>query len=101
MTSNGHFLFRGDISLSRRRFVKGLAAGGVLTGLGLRAGTSATLTADSRCGPRTLCGNRFDLKIRYQSVNFTGTQRNATTINGSLPAPVLVTWTIPSASTVP
>jgi CopA family copper-resistance protein len=36
-----------------------------------------------------LKGNLFNLGIGYQKVNFTGKQRIATTVNGSLPAPVL------------
>ena len=38
---------------------------------------------------QTLSGNQFDLHIGYQKVNFTGAARIATTVNGSLLAPVL------------
>ncbi len=89
MILNKPTLHRGSASWSRRRFVQGLAVGGVLTGFGLSAGISTANAATARGGPQTLRGNRFDLSIGYQPVNFTGAVRNATTINGSLPAPVL------------
>ncbi len=37
----------------------------------------------------TLRGKEFDLSIGYQPVNFTGRDRIATAVNGSVPAPVL------------
>jgi len=39
--------------------------------------------------PALLTGNRFDLTIGYQTVNFTGRERIATSVNNSVPAPVL------------
>lgn len=83
---------RPAIDPTRRRFVQGLAGGGLLAGLGLRPGTGlAALHANNgqHNGPATLRGPVFDLSIGEQGVNFTGTPRSATTINGSLPAPVL------------
>lgn len=76
--------------LPRRRFVQGLAAGGILLGLPsiikpARAGTVDTQTGDAP----VLSGKEFDLVIGETPVNFTGTPRMATTINGSLPAPML------------
>ncbi len=72
----------------RRRFVKGLALGGAMAGLGL--GPAAALAGvNPRPGPRVLTGNRFDLNIAPQEVNFTGRARMGTAINGSVPAPVL------------
>ncbi len=72
--------------ISRRKFVtSALAAGAVF-------GTSPlVLTAQTQAvsGPVTLSGNRFDLNIAYKPVNFSGQERVATVINGSLPAPVL------------
>jgi CopA family copper-resistance protein len=50
----------------------------------LWAGTSVVAN-----GPQTLAGRQFDLAIGNQRVNFTGTERVATTVNGSLPGPVL------------
>ena len=76
------------VSLTRRRFVQGLAAGGVLTGLGM--GSSTLLAATMRAtGQQILTGTDFDLTIGEQAVNFTGTPRIGTTVNGSLPAPIL------------
>ena len=73
---------------SRRRFVRGLATGaavaglaGVVPGLGLQAARAAA--------PRVLAGDRFQLAIGQTPVNFTGTTALATTVNGSLPAPIL------------
>lgn len=73
------------VSLSRRRFVQGMAAGSALAGLA----PSALYAALQQQGPQTLRGNRFNLTIGEQSVNFTGSAARATTVNGSLPAPVL------------
>uniref|UniRef100_UPI003AF7119C copper resistance system multicopper oxidase n=2 Tax=Thiolapillus sp. TaxID=2017437 RepID=UPI003AF7119C len=76
------------LSLSRRRFVQGMAMGGVAASMGL---TSRALWAntDQQQKIPTLTGTDFDLTITEQAVNFTGTPRIATTVNGSLPAPVL------------
>ncbi|MDR2326359.1 MAG: copper resistance system multicopper oxidase [Acidovorax sp.] len=76
--------------LSRRRFVQGLAAGGVLTGLSTPALMAMTQDAKTRHGAApVLRGNAFDLVIAESPVNFTGKPGMATTINGSLPAPTL------------
>ncbi len=80
-------LFKSPL-MSRRRFVTGIAAGSALLGLGLRSGLSIA-SPSNRLGPTTLSGNEFDLNIGYQPVNFTGKSRMATSINGSVPAPVL------------
>lgn len=72
-------------SLSRRRFVQGIAAGSVLAGLS----PSALYAALQQQGPQVLRGNTFNLSIGEQMVNFTGSAARATTVNGSLPAPVL------------
>lgn len=78
------------LNLSRRRFVQGLAAGGVL------AWAPGWLHARGRDNPsiRTgsapiLSGREVDLVIEEMPVNFTGAIRIATTINGSIPAPTL------------
>ncbi|MCW9059258.1 MAG: copper resistance system multicopper oxidase [Gammaproteobacteria bacterium] len=75
----------------RRRFLQGLAAGGVMLGLSPWIGpTRAGETAGTRTGtPPVLSGTEFDLVIAETPVNFTGTPRLATTINGSIPAPIL------------
>ncbi|HEY0505790.1 MAG TPA: copper resistance system multicopper oxidase [Lysobacter sp.] len=72
-------------SLSRRRFVSGVAAGGAAVGLG-----AWQLPAFAGTAPApTLRGTEFDLAIDATPVNLTGTPRPAVTVNGSLPAPVL------------
>jgi CopA family copper-resistance protein len=72
-------------ALSRRRFVEGLALGAGLVAIGPTAG-HATEGAN---GPPTLRGDRFDLLIGATPVNITGRPRTATTINGSIPGPIL------------
>ncbi|MEW8029021.1 MAG: copper resistance system multicopper oxidase [Candidatus Thiodiazotropha sp.] len=77
----------GGVCLTRRRFVKGLALGGAFTSLGLGGHVfSATM---KQPGAQTLRGTDFDLTLAEQAVNFTGAPRVATTVNGSLPAPIL------------
>lgn len=68
--------------ISRRRFVCGMAALPLAQGV-LRAASVPDPP------PLVLRGNRFDLAIDYQRVNFTGQERLATSVNGSLPAPIL------------
>ena len=78
--------FSGDTPApGRRRFVQGLAAGGIAAALGLRpgAGHAAPLPTP------VLSGSTFDLAIGRSPVDFTGRPRLATTVNGSLPAPIL------------
>jgi len=73
---------------SRRAFVKGMAAGGVLTGLGaFRAPLWAQ--AGSRQATGELTGTTFDLRIGETPVAFTSRTRTAITVNSSLPAPTL------------
>jgi CopA family copper-resistance protein len=75
--------------LSRRRFVQGLALGGLALGTaGLRLPAFAA-DSDARTGPNVLRGTEFDLSIGTTPVNFTGRARPALTVNGSLPAPIL------------
>jgi len=76
------------ISLSRRRFVKGAAAGGALLGLGLGSSPTMASVPRKQVVP-TLRGTRFDLTYSPTRVNFTGRERFATAINGSVPAPTL------------
>jgi CopA family copper-resistance protein len=74
--------------MSRRTFVKGLAVGGAVAGIGpwrtpaLAQGTEARAWA-------TLTGTDFDLRIGETPVNFTGNPRIGFTVNGSVPAPTL------------
>ncbi|MBV6827635.1 copper resistance system multicopper oxidase [Xanthomonas euvesicatoria] len=72
--------------LSRRRFVQGLAVGGVAAASGLwrydaRAAAQATTPV--------LRGSSQSLQIGRLPVNFTGHTRSAITVNQSLPAPTL------------
>jgi len=74
--------------LTRRRFVQGLAMGGVMAGFGL--GTVPVFAKmPSRTGPQTLRGTDFHMDIAREPVNFTGSPAVATAIYGSVPAPVL------------
>lgn len=77
-------------NLPRRRFVQGLAAGGVVLGLApmLASARSPVPTTITGHVPE-LSGTEFDLVIDETPVNFTGKTRMATTINGSIPGPTL------------
>ncbi|MCE4054704.1 copper resistance system multicopper oxidase [Pseudomonas sp. Au-Pse12] len=72
---------------SRRTFVKGLAAGGILSSLGLWRTPVWAVTSPGL--PSVLTGNEFDLFIGETPVNITGSARTAMTINGTLPGPLL------------
>ena len=74
--------------MSRRRFVTGAAAGGALLGCGLASNFSYA-NPSRRAAIKTLAGRQFNLNIGYQPVNFTGRERPATAINGSVPGPIL------------
>ena len=74
--------------VSRRRFVQGLALGGVVAGTGLWRLPAAQAKQASFAVPE-LRGNNLQLTIGQMPVNFTGSARNAITVNNSLPAPVL------------
>ena len=76
-----------SVDRSRRRFVQGLAACGVLAGLGLMSKPTWAVNKGAR--PQTLSGIDFDLVIGETSVNFTGTPRSATAVNGLVPGPLL------------
>ncbi len=76
---------------SRRRFLQGLAAGGVLMGLsswGRPVWAGQTAATQTGMAP-VLSGTEFDLTIAETPVNFTGSPCMATTVNGSLPSPIL------------
>src|SRR3990172_5161099 len=77
--------------LPRRRFLHGLAAGGVLLGVSpwLKPAGAQAATATVTGAAKVLTGTEFDLTIAETPVNFTGAPRMATTINGSIPAPTL------------
>ncbi len=74
--------------LSRRRFVHGVALGGAVAGLGLlRPSNVWALTSPGQ--PSVLRGTDFALDIVETAVNITGAARVATTVNGSVPGPLL------------
>lgn len=73
------------LSLSRRRFVEGLAVVGSVAGLGLPIPWAKA----AKGGPPTLTGNQFDLVIAPMPFNITGRPRTATAVNGSVPGPIL------------
>lgn len=75
------------ISPPRRRFVQGLAAGSAILALPSFAQPSQDNALAN--APEVLNGPEFDLTIDKSAVNFTGKMREAITVNGSLPGPVL------------
>lgn len=72
---------------SRRTFVKGLTAGGILGGLGLWR--TPLWAAPSLGEANVLSGTEFDLFIGETPANITGSPRTALTINGGIPGPLL------------
>lgn len=78
------------VSASRRRFVTGLAS---TTALGMMNSSGFVQAAEqlsrARLSQPSLSGSSFNLDIGYLAVNYTGKTRQATAINGSVPAPVL------------
>ncbi len=74
--------FSSSSGVSRRRFVQGLAVGGVAAAFGWpRSGMAAPAPV--------LTGADFDLVIGELPVNFTGRTRTGVAVNGSVPAPTL------------
>jgi len=73
-------------AISRRKFVLGASAILTAAALPLRS-----VFADQEGHARVpiLKGKVFELTIGYQSVNFTGKERMATSVNGSVPGPTL------------
>ena len=88
MRTNGIFTFPDEINLPRRRFVKGIAMGGALLGLGGLPEQLLAAVASPSAQPM-LRGKNFKLAIGPQPVNFTGKKRIATAVNGSVPGPIL------------
>ena len=80
------------ISLSRRRFVHGLVVGSAslkFFGLSLSGASLANPITQQSLANHTLRGKNFNLSYTPTKVNFTGNERYATAINGSVPAPTL------------
>ena len=86
-----------NVNNKRRRFVKGLAAGGAVTAFGLTgcSNTNINKVAAKPTGAAKfshdpeLKGKVFNLTIDEQRVNFTGRSRIGTAIIGTVPAPIL------------
>lgn len=74
-------------SLSRRKFVTGVAAAGALSGIDVWPGLVHAANLPSTRG--VLSGTEFNLDIGETPVNFTGRSSIATAVNGSVPAPLL------------
>ncbi|MFL9815067.1 copper resistance system multicopper oxidase [Stutzerimonas sp. VN223-3] len=75
---------------SRRTFVKSLAAGGIVAGLGIwRQPVWAVARPGQSSEKGVLAGTQFDLTIDSLGVNFSGRERTAMAINGSIPGPLL------------
>lgn len=72
---------------SRRRFVTGFAASGLLAGMGITEAFGAPSPAVGN--NNVLSGDSFDLTIDETPINITGRVARATAVNGSVPAPVL------------
>jgi CopA family copper-resistance protein len=73
--------------ITRRRFIRGLLAGGVVAGLDLWRWPA--FAAKNAAGPPILSGNSFNLVVEQVPVNYTGHPAYATAVNGSVPAPTL------------
>src|SRR5258707_8099367 len=82
--SKGHRI----LPISRRRFVQGLAAGGVVAALDWGGGQLFGETGQQRT-PATLTGKDFELTIDSLPANFTDGHSVATAVNGSVPGPIL------------
>ena len=75
--------------LPRRRFLQGLATGGLMLGLLPYARHALAEISSLPVNPQDLRGSEFNLTIAETLVNYTGRPRLATTVNGSLPGPTL------------
>ena len=77
-------------SSSRRAFVKQLAVGGAVSGLGVwRQPVWASAGPSGSADQGILAGTQFDLTIDSLAVDFSGRERTAMAINGSIPGPLL------------
>ena len=79
------FAMERHVSISRRTFVTGLAAGGALGALG----QWPAFAQGQAHPPRVLQGTTFHLSIDELAVNMTGASRTALAINGAVPGPLL------------
>lgn len=88
MKKDKSFFNLGEMLMPRRQFVKGMAMGGALIGLGVTPRHLFVGSNPSLAQP-TLRGKAFKLSLAPQRVNFTGCERVATAVNGSVPGPIL------------
>jgi len=81
---------RGRGHLNRRRFVMGLAAAGAVgrAAADLASAHEHAAYHDS-AAPAVLSGHQIELVIGATPLNVTGRERIATTVNGSVPGPIL------------
>ena len=90
MTSDPRYSAANAETLSRRRFVQGLALGGLAVSAGWPLRSMAAPERHTITGhANVLTGPNFDLSIGETIANFTGKNRRAVTVNGHLPAPIL------------
>jgi len=78
---------RRSAGITRRRFVQGMVAGGIVAGLGGHRWSA--FSAEGLSSPAVLSGNSFNLFVAPTPVNFTGRGRTATAVNGMVPGPLL------------
>ena len=71
MEQDKSFVDIDSLYLPRRQFVKGVAMGGVLLGMGLSPARLLAAT-DSPAAQPTLRGKDFNLTLAPQAVNYTG-----------------------------
>ncbi len=76
-------------NLPRRALIKGTAALGAGTALGVPAGPASAAVQSGVGGRPVLRGNRFDLRLDRIRINKSGTETWANAINGIVPGPVL------------
>ena len=76
-----------SLTLTRRRFVQGVAAVGLAALVDGKLNLASAQT--SAHAPSVLTGNHFDLTIEPHHVDFTGRRAKAIKINGTLPGPTL------------
>ncbi|MBK6004745.1 copper resistance system multicopper oxidase [Ramlibacter ginsenosidimutans] len=74
--------------LRRRTFVQGLSLGALGVAAPVRWAGAEVLPTRTGAPPE-LTGTEFDLRIGATPINITGKPRMATTVNGSLPGPLL------------
>lgn len=77
----------GPVSLTRRRLLGTLAAAGGLATVGTYPRSAWALKSQNH--PVVLTGTSFDLAIGATPMSFTGRVRPTTSVNGSIPAPIL------------